>query len=42
MTLRGRFGIIGSHREVLGKVSGNIGKVPETPERFWTLSKLYR
>jgi hypothetical protein len=26
MTLRGRFGITGSHREVSGKVLGNIGK----------------
>jgi hypothetical protein len=42
MTLRGRFGIIGSHREVSGKVPDNIGKVLETPERFSTLSKLYR
>jgi hypothetical protein len=42
MTLRGRFGITGSHREVFGKVLGNIGKVPKTPETFWTLSKLYR
>jgi hypothetical protein len=42
MTLRGRFGIIGSHREVYGKVLGNIGKVPETPEMFRTLSKLYQ
>jgi hypothetical protein len=28
MMLRGRFGIIGSHREVFGKVLDNIGKVP--------------
>jgi hypothetical protein len=41
MTLRGRFGITGTHREVSGKVSGNIGKVPKTLEMFWTLSKLY-
>jgi hypothetical protein len=34
MMLRCRFGIIGSHREVSGKVPGNIGKVPETPEGF--------
>jgi hypothetical protein len=27
MTLRGRFGIIGSHREVSGKVPGNVKKV---------------
>jgi hypothetical protein len=42
MTLRGRFGINGSHREVSKKVPGNIGKVPETLETFRTLSKLYR
>jgi hypothetical protein len=42
MKLRGRFGIIRSHREVTGKVPGNIGKVPETPKRFRTLSKLYQ
>jgi hypothetical protein len=42
MILRGRFGITGSHREVSGKVLGDIGKVLETPEMFWTLSKLYR
>jgi hypothetical protein len=34
MMLRGRFGIIGSHRELTRKVLGNIGKVPETSERF--------
>jgi hypothetical protein len=42
MTLRSRFGITGSYRKVSGKVPGNIGKVPETPETFQTLSKLYR
>jgi hypothetical protein len=42
MTLRGRFVITGIDREVFGKVRSNIGKVPETSERFWTLSKLYR
>jgi hypothetical protein len=42
MTLRDRFGITESHREVSRKVLGNIGKVPETPEMFRTLSKLYR
>jgi hypothetical protein len=42
MTLRGRFEITGSYREVSRKVSGNIRKVPETPEMFQTLSKLYR
>jgi hypothetical protein len=34
MTLRGRFGITRSHRELSGKVLGNIGKVPETPKTF--------
>jgi hypothetical protein len=29
MTLTGRFGIIGSHRKVFGKVLNNIGKVPD-------------
>jgi hypothetical protein len=42
MTLRGRFGITGSYRKVPGKVPGNIENVPETPEMFRTLSKLYR
>jgi hypothetical protein len=41
MMLRGRFGIIRSHREFTGKVLGEIRKVPETLERFRTLSKLY-
>jgi hypothetical protein len=41
MMLMGRFGIIRIHRELTGKVLGNIGKVPETLERFRTLSKLY-
>jgi hypothetical protein len=34
MTLRGKFGITKSNREVSRKVLGNIGKVPETPEMF--------
>jgi hypothetical protein len=34
MMLRGRFGIIRSHREVSGKVLGNIRKVPEKLEKF--------
>jgi hypothetical protein len=34
MTLRHRFGITGSYREVFGKVPGSIGKVPETPKMF--------
>jgi hypothetical protein len=42
MMLRDRFGIIGIHRELTGKFLGNIGKVLETWERFWTLSKLYQ
>jgi hypothetical protein len=42
MMLMGRFGIIGSHREVSRKVPDNIGKVLETPERFQILSKLYQ
>jgi hypothetical protein len=42
MTLRGRFGITGSHMEVIGKVPGNIGKVPETSEMFRTLLKMFR
>jgi hypothetical protein len=42
MMLRGRFGITRTHREVSEKVLGNIRKVLETPERFQTLSKLYR
>jgi hypothetical protein len=41
MTLRSRFGIIKSHREVSEKVLGNIGKVLETSEMFWTLSKMF-
>jgi hypothetical protein len=31
MTVRGRFGITGSHREVSRKILGNIGKVMGTP-----------
>jgi hypothetical protein len=42
MMLRGRFGIIRSQNVLTGKVSGDIGKVPETSERFWTLLKFYR
>jgi hypothetical protein len=42
MMLRGRFVITRIDREVSGKVLGIIGKVLETTERFWTLSKLYR
>jgi hypothetical protein len=42
MTLRGRFGITGAHREVSGKVPGNIEKIPKTPETFQTLSKMFR
>jgi hypothetical protein len=38
MTLRGRFRIIGSHREVSRKVSGNIGKILETSEMFENVS----
>jgi hypothetical protein len=34
MTLRGRFGVIGSQRKVSGKVMGKYRKVLETPERF--------
>jgi hypothetical protein len=32
MTLRGRFGIIGSYKEVSRKVLGNIGKVLKVPD----------
>jgi hypothetical protein len=42
MPLRRRFGITGSHREVSGKSPGNIGKVLERLETFWTSSKLYQ
>jgi hypothetical protein len=42
MMLRRRFGITGSHREVSGKIPGNIGKVLERPETFRTSSKLYQ
>jgi hypothetical protein len=34
MTLRGGFVIMEIDREVSGKVLGNIGKVPKTPETF--------
>jgi hypothetical protein len=39
--LRDRFEIIGSHRELTGKVLGNIGKVPETSDLFQTLSEMF-
>jgi hypothetical protein len=42
MTLRGRFEITVSHREVSKKVPGNIRKVPKTSKTFWTLSKMYQ
>jgi hypothetical protein len=42
MMLRGGFVIMEIDREVSRKVPGNIGKVPNTPEMFRTLSKLYR
>jgi hypothetical protein len=40
--LRDKLGIIGSHRELIEKVLGNIGKVLETSEIFWTLSEMFQ
>jgi hypothetical protein len=41
MTLRDRFRIYGNHKELTENVLSNIGSVPETPERFWTLSEIF-
>jgi hypothetical protein len=39
--LRDRFGINGNHKELSRNVLSNIGRVPETSERFWTLSEMF-
>jgi hypothetical protein len=41
MALRDRFRINGNHMELTGNVPSNIGRVPETSERFQTLSKRF-
>jgi hypothetical protein len=41
MMLRDQFRINGDHKELSGNVLSNIENVPETPERFWTLSKMF-
>jgi hypothetical protein len=42
MTLRDRFGIIENQKELTGNVPSDIGRVSETSEIFWTLSKTFR
>jgi hypothetical protein len=39
--LRDQIGIVRNHRELTGNVPSNIGRVPETPEMFWTLSERF-
>jgi hypothetical protein len=40
--LRDRFRINGNHKELTRNVSSNIRRVPETSERFQTLSEMFR
>jgi hypothetical protein len=41
MMLRDRFKINGNHMELTRNVPSNIGRVPETSERFQTLSERF-
>jgi hypothetical protein len=41
MILRDQFRINGNHMELIENVLSNIGRVPETSERFQTLSERF-